>query len=372
MKPLLVQEYLKAGGTYESLVTDHGVYATPYNGKVSFAYDQITAKTDDELANQCRGLILREGTWETVAVPFFRFFNDGQGCAAKIDWTSARFEEKKDGSLIICGFDDHAKRWFGATRQMCEAQGNVDGIGTFAALIDKAAQEHGANDINDLMESRGADKQTTYCFELTSQYNRIVCHYDTTSLTLLGCRSLEYGNEFDPTAEAYRLSVKLPKIWEFNNITHLVEVMKDWHPKEYEGVVVKDKYFNRIKVKTPQYLAAHHARDSLGVSWRAVCEAVAGGYSDDIYSLVPDYIQKRIDIVKSCLAIIIAETEKDYSEIKDIDNMKEYAFAANIKLWPSALFALKRKKSNSLAEFIQKANPNMILSLVNSLNPDVK
>lgn len=372
MKPLLVQEYLKAGGTYESLVTDHGVYATPYNGKVSFAYDQISAKKDDELANQCRGLILREKTWEVLAWPFNRFFNYGEGHAAKIDWATAKFCQKLDGSLAIVYFDDHAKRWFGATRQMCEAQGNIDGAGTFAALIDKAAQEHGANDINDLMASRGADKETTYCFELTSPYNRIVCKYDDTSLTILGCRSLEYGNEFDPVGEAYKLSVKLPKTWNFNNIEHLIEVMTEWHPKDHEGVVVKDKFFNRIKVKTPQYIAAHHARDSLGVSWRAVCEAVAGGYSDDIYSLVPDYVQKRIDMVRSAMAIIISETEKDYAEIKHIDDMKTFAFAANVKRWPSALFALKRAKVNSLEEFVKKVNPDTILSLANQINLDIK
>lgn len=367
---LLVQEYLKSGGSYESLEKDHGVYAKPYNGKVSFAYDQIVAKTDDELANQCRGLILRENTWEALAIPMFRFYNFGQGCAAEIDWNTARFENKMDGSLsIIYNFENH---WYGATRQMCEAQGNVDGVGTFAELIDKTAQTHGAKNIDSLMRERKANKDVTYCFELTSPYNKIVCHYDTPSLTLLACRSLITGNELDPKDEAEKLGVPIPKAWHFNNIEHLIEVMRDWHPKDYEGVVVKDNQFRRIKVKTPQYLAAHHARDSLGVSWRAVCEAVAAGFSDDIYSLVPDYVQKRIDTVKDCLAIIIQESEKDYTEIKDIDDMKTYAFAANVKRWPSALFALKRKKTDSVSEFAKKTNPDSILSLVQKINPDIK
>lgn len=366
-----VQEYLQAGGTLETLLADHAVHSRPHRGKVSFLYDQIGAKTDNPLANQCRGLILREHTWELVAYPFGRFFNHGQGCATDIDWKTARFEEKLDGSLVIAYFDEPAGRWFGATRQMCEAQGNVDGVGTFAELIDKAAQEHGAADFHALMSERCADKSATYCFELTSPYNRIVCRYDSPGLTLLGVRSLVTHRETDPAPEAVALGVRAPRSWHFDNIEHLTEVMRDWHPTEYEGVVVKDARFNRIKVKTPQYLAVHHAKDGLGTSWRSVCEAVSRGLADDIAPLVPDWIRERIETVQGGLADVMAATERDYAELRGIDDMKTYALAAQSRAWPAALFAMKRGKTESLDAFVAKANPDSLVSLVATVRPEV-
>ena len=56
---LLVQEYLMTK-TLGQLAAEHGVYASfsKSGHKASFNYDQIEAKENDPLANQCRGLIL--------------------------------------------------------------------------------------------------------------------------------------------------------------------------------------------------------------------------------------------------------------------------------------------------------------------------
>lgn len=368
---LHVQEYLRGGGTLESLLDEHAVHSRPHNGKVSFLYDQIAAKTDNPLANQCRGLILREGSWDVVAYPFDRFFNHGQGCAAAVDWATARFEEKLDGSLVIAYFDDAAGRWFGATRQMCEAQGNVDGVGTFAALIDKAAANHGAADFRDLMTSRGASRGATYCFELTSPYNRIVCKYDEPGLTLLGCRGLESFAETHPEAEAAQLGVRSPKTWPFDDLAALTEVMRDWSPAEFEGVVVKDAAFRRIKVKTPQYLAVHHAKDSLGTSWRSVCEAVARGLADDIVPHVPDWIRERVEIARAGLEDAIYQTRHDFLELAGIDDMKAYALAAQQRAWPAALFALKRGKTESVEAFAAQISPDSLVTVLAKFRPEV-
>src|SRR6478609_5767270 len=105
MSRLLVQQFLREGGSPEQLLASHGVRAKAYNGKVSFVYDQLAARNDDPLACQCRGLVLREGSWEILARPFDRFFNHGQAEAASIDWATARFEEKLDGTLLIVYWD---------------------------------------------------------------------------------------------------------------------------------------------------------------------------------------------------------------------------------------------------------------------------
>lgn len=362
------RNYLLAGGTYEQLFAEHGVRARPHNGKVSLTYDQLVVRNDDPLACQCRGLVLREGTWEVLARPFDRFFNHGQDEAASIDWSSARFEEKLDGTLLIVYWDPIPSRWLCATRSMCEAHGDINGVGTFAELTDRAVRAMGAGSgsLHDLMEGVAADRALTHLFELTGPYNTIVCQYADLELSLLGARVTQTGEEIDPgeLAASYDFVFKVPRAWNFSNIDHLVEVIRDWDPRDFEGVVVKDAHFNRIKVKSPRYLAVAHAGVSLGSSWRSCCEAVAAGTVDDIVHLLPPLALERVDRVKRALAELERETEIDYAELREIDDMKTFARAAEQKRWPAALFALKRSRVASIGEFTKQARPDHLLGLI--------
>ncbi len=111
---LLVLDYLNSGKTFDDLWEDHHVNASiiGLNGKVSLNYDQIEAKNEDELAQQCRGLIIRnvDGIYKAVAVPFYRFFNYGQGSAAiktQKELIENLIFEKADGcflykTMILC------------------------------------------------------------------------------------------------------------------------------------------------------------------------------------------------------------------------------------------------------------------------------
>ena len=364
---ILVADYLRRGGTFETLLVDHGVRAKPYAGKVSFIYDQLAAKDEDALACQCRGLVLRDGSWDVVAYPFDRFFNLGQGAAAPIDWDTAAFEEKLDGTLLIVYWDKVPGRWLCATRSMAEAHGNVNGVGTFAELADEASRRMGvgAASLHHLMEGVGADRGVTYLFELTSPYNRIVCAYPELTITLLGMRRLSDYQELDPVTEGHDLGTG--KRWRFSSIAELAEVMTTWSPVEYEGVIVKDAAFRRVKVKSPQYLAAHHATDSLGSSWRAVCEAILTGHADDIAAAVIAPVRDRIESLRPAVAKLIETVESDYAELRGIDDMKTFALAAQKRAWSAPLFALKRGKTESATKFVAEAQADTVLELCRKL-----
>ena len=67
-----------------------------------FSYDQIESPKEHPIVHECRGLILNsQDNWKVVAYPFKRFANYGEGWAAPIDWSSARVQEKVDGSMIV-------------------------------------------------------------------------------------------------------------------------------------------------------------------------------------------------------------------------------------------------------------------------------
>lgn len=99
MKTLLIQDYLRSGKTLEDLVVEHGVYSKITNGKIALSYDQLEAKNTDPIACECRGLVLEENTYNIVAFPLMRFFNDSQVdlIPKDFDWESAKYQTKMDG-----------------------------------------------------------------------------------------------------------------------------------------------------------------------------------------------------------------------------------------------------------------------------------
>jgi hypothetical protein len=398
---LLVQKYLRSGNSLDDLAKEHGVYATITNGKISLNYDQLEVSNSDLLACECRGLILEEGSYDIIAFPFRRFFNLEQvEFAAKIYWESARYQEKMDGSMICVYFyKDH---WYAATRSRPEADVPLqsgDDL-TFSKLADHACDKmysaqlalnqkipEKTMSIQDLMEdlfkSHPDTKNKTFMFELTSPYNRVVCRYDDVKLTLIGVRDNKTLAEEDPEnwIGQDRFGLKIPEVYSFNNIEHMVKVIREWNPEEHEGVVVLDKYWNRVKVKNPAWLAASHMRTSLETSVKNCISVILLGKDDDIIGMMPELIANRIIRLKPVVQKVISTTQQDWEELRGIDDMKTYALAAKERLWPAALFALKRGKTTDLKTFslgnqtditkIPSSSSEMMLELCKKIDPDV-
>ena len=532
---LHVQKYLKSGKTLEDLKNEHGVKSNVAHGKICLNYDQIEASNSDELACQCRGLVLREGNYEIVACPMFRFFNlEQKEVAADIDWNSAIYEEKMDGCLeyntviktnfgsrkigelvkgnfkgkvlsydpitntveyddviavsekdnidnwyelelengniiqvtsnhkvyvpkinayksvedldgteellifeevvkikslkkiklsskrydlqtkknnnffangilvhnscIIVYFDDIKDKWCCGTRNRSEADANINDINfTFANLVDQTIQvmwnskNPNCNrnvSLQDLMQEMDRfqtvdAKKRTFVFELTSPVNRIVCKYDESKLTLLAVRNnLTLEEEFPQVwTPIEKFGIECTKTYSFSNVNHMIQVIREWNPEDHEGVVVKDKYWNRIKVKNPAYISFNHMRDSLATSFRGCVEIILLGKEDDVIGMMSELIAKRIMRLKSAIDKVILQTQRDYDELRHIEDIKEFALAAQNKLWKGALFALKRGKTPDLKTFALGNKPGVVkiptsavdtmLKLIKQVDPDV-
>lgn len=356
MSKILVQEYLRSGKSLDDLKKEHGVDVSPHNGKISFNYNQIDSKTSDKLANQCRGLILREKDLDIVAFPFERFLNHSEGHAAKINWDTAKFEDKLDGSLCIIHFDKEQMKWHVATRKMCEGQGVLHDSGkTFAEFIDMTAKEMGHGNLNDWLEKLPKEyKEYTFMMEFCSPYNQIVCHYEKMSLTLLGVRNNYTFKEYCPTEFNKDLGINIPKVYSFDDFNHMLQVIKEWSPKEKEGVVIKDDSFNRVKVKNPSYVAYNRLHDSL-TSWRACAEIILLGKDDDVISILPNNVTKRIKKLKPVISELIHRTEQDWKELKNIEDRKEFALGTKGKIMPAALFYLKENPDKTILDFLSSS-----------------
>ena len=96
-------EFIKNNENWENLLKE-----SPYFIKINKLENYVIFNYDIEkgsdfslpLVRECRGIILDINTLTPVCFPFVKFFNIDEIYADKIDWESARVQEKIDGSLI--------------------------------------------------------------------------------------------------------------------------------------------------------------------------------------------------------------------------------------------------------------------------------
>lgn len=385
---LLVQKFLQ-NHSFKELQEQHGVYASfsKSGHKFSLNYDQIEAKEADPLAQECRGLILSAedgksflsqavtvngklsyehispGTTKILAYPMKRFFNYGQGCAATINWADPKLSvlEKLDGTLIIVYFDWVINKWSVATRSVPEADLLMDnGLFTFRTLFEKALKDTLGWSFEEFTSN--LDKHSTYCFELTTPYNRIVVNYSDNRITLLAVRNLRTLQEED-TRQIHILNVLgIPIVHShtYTSIDELVSWVSSLNPMDHEGVVVRDSSFNRIKIKNAAYVAASKIRESLASSPRNCLELILLGKEDDTASFLPQEIQDNLISIKEKFALWLKKQEEVIQMITEearsiAPDKKTFALTVQ-KHKPdvsAALFSIYDGKANSMKNFIE-------------------
>jgi hypothetical protein len=383
---LLVQAFLRGacvpdGDGYcmgvESAITFlqnfYGIYAKRhrfYPNLVQFSYDQIdSAKHRSEpFVLECRGLILnQDDDWNVVAYPFSRFFNYGEECAAAIDWSTARVQEKVDGSLMILYY--YRNHWEVATKGSPDASGDVGDWGfTFRKLFWRSAEEWKGG----FCKSGELNPDYTYMIELTSPWNRVVCDYtklgplgtcitgegktgyvgDGSRLTLIGVRDNKTLQEIPVSvfADDWYYTVKE---FPLNSFEDVVAAASHLNPLEQEGYVIVDMNFNRVKVKSPAYVAIHHLTSNF--SKRRILELVKMGEAPEVLAYYPEYM-KIFDEVKVELERFIFIVENELMNVVGTvgygATQKEFALEAVKTKFPGALFAVKSGKAKSIREFI--------------------
>ncbi len=208
------------------------------------------------IVQEARGIIVDTVKKEVVCWPFRKFGNHNEGYADKIDWSSARVLQKVDGSIIKLWFDKSKGAWQFSTNGTIRAENaNVDGmLGlTYGAVI-LQADNYGDIPFDKL------DKDSTYIFELVSPETRIVIKYDCASLYHLGTRNNVTGQEYEAD-----IGIKKPKSYPLTSLKDCVDASielnkatADTNEIENEGFVVVDKYYRRVKIKSPDYIMSHH------------------------------------------------------------------------------------------------------------------
>lgn len=360
-KELNIQRFIrdneKNGKTFEEI--KQILSKSPYFIKISekgslalFKYSQLNSDFSEPICCECRGLILEKGTWKVVRYAFDKFFNIHESHAAEIDWKSAVGTEKIDGSLISLYYYDG--KWNAATNgtidvydaPLSKAQ-ETDEFRTFGDVWDEAVKQSG-------LDYSRLSISCTYTFELVSPYSKVILNYDKPEIYHIGTRSNLTFEECNAN-----IGVEKPKEYKFYSKKEYIDFVLKYMGNNHEGLVVRDKYFNRVKIKTEMYVLMSHEMhtlvDSRGkMNIVKAVDLVRKNEQSEFLSYFPQYkeyfvkVEKELNRVNGTVCEInqyVSEwkaqnpafTKKDFSsfvekEIKDKELVSLYYSALNDKL----------------------------------------
>ncbi len=353
---LNIQSLLKSGKTVAEVCDPLGIKYTPKDGKVIFSYSQIDSPKNDPVVKESRGLILYSDNWDVAAYPFRRFLNYGEDGVDTLpeDLTLCHVLEKLDGTMCNLYWDRVLNKWQMATRKMMYGEGSIGPINaeevkvggelTFAELFWIGAEK------THLKRTLGRDfdyfKDFTFCFELTSKFNRIVTRYTETEITLLTVRNNKTLSEVRRT--------NLNRFGEdFGCKVVKAFGMKDWQALRkmegleptFEGFVIVHEQSNgnhlRAKLKNPSYLAISKLVSSQ--TDKAFIELLKTGEQSEYLSYFPEFRPNIERLVDKMLKIEYTVRE-DWNRLNVIEDKKAFALEALKCKFPSILFALKNNK----------------------------
>lgn len=349
---LQIQKFLRSGRSRAELQDVFGINSKQhpaYPQLVLFKYSQIDSPFSEEIVRECRGIILDSSdNWKVVCWSFSKFFNNSERLAAKIDWQSAEVQEKKDGSLCQLFYYDN--RWNVATSGTPDASGSIDDYGiTFAETFWAVAKNQG-------IKFQYLDSSCCYSFELCTPFNRVVVDHKTSAIYSIGSRNLNTLKEcgqLHPSLGA----LPVPK-YSLRNIEECLKAAEALDPLKQEGFVVVDRYYNRIKIKSPAYVMLHHAKDQLSV--RKMVDIIRfGEYSEFATAIqsIPE-LSKLFDDVKLQYDCVVVTATEYYNKFKDIKDQKEFAQwakGADNGKYASVLFSMRKQNITAAQAIASKA-----------------
>ena len=328
-------------------------------------YNQIESDFHNEVVRECRGIILTKDTNKIVCRPFDRFGNYGEGWIPDIDWNSARVQEKIDGSLIKCWWSNEYDKWMISTNGMIDAfkaeiQNDLSPFESFGSLFKST-----------FFVLRHLRPDCTTMFEVVSPWTRIVVQFSRTNRYHLGTRHNETGQYFEEPIEGYQR----PKEFKMNTIEEVVAMAKEL-PFNNEGYVVVDKNYNRIKVKSPAYVAVHHLKNNGVINKKRLLDLILLNEMDEFITYFPEFRDVAKEVENKFFDFMYA-LRKDVAEFfvhirttirttKNKENRKEFAMWATKTTFPALMFSLLdgKIKTEDWRKFIYDMDSEKLLNII--------
>ncbi len=236
------------------LAEDYGLFIKRNGPYAIFNYGRDhEPRFEEPLVQEARGIVLDVEALEVACWPFRKFGNYAERYVDDIDWSTARVQEKVDGSIVKLWYARHWKRWVFSTNGMIDAaDAPIDGMPSRGTFLDAIRRADNYGDI----PFDALDPDKTYIFELVGPEVRVVVAYAAPLLYHTGTRHNVTGQETDED-----IGIVRPRSYSLHSLDDCIEAAKKLNEGRdevtNEGFVVVDGAWHRVKVKSPDYLVRH-------------------------------------------------------------------------------------------------------------------
>jgi hypothetical protein len=342
-------------------------------------YNQIESKFNEPEAfkniRESRGIILRKDNYKPVCVPFYKFGNYGEGYADKIDFNNARVQQKVDGSLIKVWYDNN--KWHISTNGTIDAfkaecpTGETFGdlfLEGFKNVISCETFESYCNLLH---------KEFTYMFEMVHHLTRIVIRYDKPRIFHIGTRNNESMEELNTD-----INIPKPQEYKFNSLEDVIAMAQNL-PYSEEGYVVVDNKWNRVKIKSPSYLAVHHLKNNGVITYKRIMELVFKNETEEFLVYFPEfkdyfvkcenkykeYIEGMKEGIEKIRNMVFVSPKEDVKAYR-----KEYAMAVIKTPAPDFFFKVMDNKYtwNDFDKYVRDNGAEKLVKILNLKDEKVK
>lgn len=236
----------------------------------------------DPIVQEARGIIIDLETLNVVCWPFRKFGNYNESYADKIDWNTARVQDKIDGSIIKMWWNKTEGKWQFSTNGTINAETALANQMTQETFLDVIKKADNYNEI--VLRLADLSKYHTFIFELVSPETQVVVKYPVSHLYHIGTRNNLSGREID-----FDIGIEKPKEYCLKSLDDCLNAAYELnksddgqvHNVEKEGFVVVDNNWNRIKIKSPDYLMLHRMSSNSNFSK----ERIVGMIRDGVVSI---------------------------------------------------------------------------------------
>lgn len=276
---LNLQTFIRENENWRELISEkpYCIKVTEKEDLVCFKYSQIDSDFNEPLVRECRGIILEKDTWNVVVYPFKKFFNYGEEYADEIDWKSAKVTSKEDGSLIkIYHYNGEWRVGTNSTIDAEDAVLNSPYYRNFRELFDVAAN-------NCKFGFDRLDPNYTYLMELCSCHNTIVVPYNEPKLFHIGTRNNITCEEVEVD-----IGIEKPKQYMLSSLEDCIAMAKTFDFTK-EGFVIKDKNYNRIKIKSEDYVRVHRLANNGSLTLERAIDLIRMNEIDEFLNYFPNY-----------------------------------------------------------------------------------
>ena len=362
-------DFIQSNPNWREVLSSH-----PYNLKIKddgtyviLSYSQIDSDFSLDMVRQARGIIFRLSDLKPVCVPFSKFFNVQERFASDIDWSTARVQEKIDGSIIKIYFSDN--EWHISTNGTIDAFSaplglQMGGVETYGDLFMRGLRNH---NLTWSYLTAVMNEGCTYMFEVVSPLNRVVVPYSETEIYHIGTRK----NWGDYAEIEQDLGVQKPIEHNLFSAEDCLAAANEL-PFSEEGYVVVDGNWNRIKIKSAAYVAAHHLKNNGLITEEDILNLILLNEKSEFLSYYPEYkwLFDEIEIRFNRLVEVLDAEWNTFCErclYLDVQNRKRAAELALKTFMPSCIFALYDKKYSSVQEFVRSMTTEKIIKAMEKL-----